>query len=300
VKRFTSLRLRAVTGTVLAAVTLTLSACGSSGASSHTGSAPAPAGFHENITTWTLPLDSYIPNPNDQIYAQNLLYSQCMTQHGYPVTAYNIADYLPPDLNAVGLKLFNLNLAEKYGYHSGPPKKGIQAPKPDISGTAEVAQDTQCARSSQQQTDQNQDLTQFVQGLAGEAQDTAQADPKVKAAIARWRTCMLPLGVSDLPASPEDMPTARQRQQFGMNGSANPGPGELPTVRTQATPAEIKQAVADAKCRDSSGYAEAYYQAEVTAQLDLIGKNDNRLSQALDAEKRASAAIAKVLQQHGR
>ncbi len=258
-----------VLATAVACVGLmTAAGCSSSGSSHHSAAPP----FRANLDTWTLPLDSYLPNDLNQAYAQDLLYSQCMSKAGYNVPAYNIADYMPPNRNAALRKLFNLDLAERYGYHNGPTKNGGQPPKLNLTAPAEIAADSACSKSSQQGTSENSDLTNFVQNLEGDAEDNALGDSKVKAAAAAWRTCMLPQGIPDLPDSPEDMPTQSQRQRFGMNGPTNPGPGQLPS-QGSASPQEIKQAVFDANCRDSTGYSKTYYDTEVADQQALITKN---------------------------
>jgi hypothetical protein len=287
------MKCRAV-ATVLAAATILTAGCSSGG-----GHRPAPTPFRANLETWSLPLDSYLPNDLDQAYAQNLLYSQCMHQHGFDIPSYNVADYIPPNRNTALRKLFTVALAKKYGYHNGPAKNKAQPPKLEITAPAEIAADSACAKSSQRQTSENFALTAFVQNLAGEAEDTALADRKVTAAAAAWRRCMLSEGISDLPTSPEDMPTPSQRRDFGMNGPVNPSPGQLPT-QGAASPHEIMQAVFDANCRSRTNYSKAYYRTEVAAQQLLISQNEHKLSQALTADRSATAAIRKVLHENGR
>lgn len=279
----------------LSLVTAFLASCGTSG--NQTGHLDRSQ-FQPNLKTWSLPLDSYVVDHRRFALAQSILYSSCMAAHGTEVPIYNLTDSLPPTRNKVLRNLFDLDFASRYGYHSGPVKDASVPSKQPLSAPVQ-RQAEACTHSSVAQLDGYNHSSEFIGGLAFNAENAAQADLEVRARIASWRKCMLPVGVPDLPASPEGMPSPSQRKAFGMDGPDNPGPGYKPTLG-QAAPEEIRQATADARCRTSSGYSKTYYQVEVQKQFDLMDKAPDKLAQALSAVKTASRLIANVLRQHGR
>lgn len=254
-----------------------------------------PPAFQPDITSWNLPLDSYIVTYTQEGYAQALLYAACMKQAGVVVPAIDPGDYLPPNKNRQGYKLFSVAIAQKWGYHNGPAKR-LPTPPEHFSAAQQVS-DQKCNGDAQQQVrDQQAD---FVQGLGISAYETARRQPDVLAAAQRWRTCMLPQGVGDLPETPADMPTGRLIEQFGLGAPANPDPDVIEPP-TRAEPAEIRLATFDAQCRESSKYTATLYSDQVQAQLALIASNEDKLQDALAAERAESSKIADVLQQYGR
>lgn len=266
----------------------------SSGQSSPGVKVKAPA-FRADIATWNLPLDAYLVTDAQEGYAQALLYSACMRPTGAEIPAIDPGDYLPPNKNKEGYKLFSVAIAQKWGYHNGPAKR-LPTPAPKLTAAAQ-AHDATC--NTQAQNEVSNPASQFVQGLGVAAYETAIHAGDVTAAAAAWHECMLPQGVPDLPATPFDMPTERLAEQFGL---AAPPANQNPDVivpPTTATPDEIRLATSDAQCRDSSHFTATLYDDQVQIQLELIKRNEQKLQQALAAEHAEAAKIADVLQQYG-
>lgn len=275
-----------------------LAACGTSRSPAAGPPAPAvsvSAGFRADPAAWSLPLDAYLVDERRLAHAQDILYTGCMRAGGHPVPAFDIADYLPPNRNKVLRVLFDSVLAAHNGYHSGPTKQDPrQRPRPDLSAPDTRHADQQCMKTAADRLGIDKPGTALVEQLASNAETAARSDPGTASAATRWRACMSPLHLPDLPPSPAGMPTPVQRAAFGLTRPADPGPGELPQP-TQPTPEEIRQAVTDAGCRQSSGFDAALYGSEIRDQQALIDENRGQLSTVLAAQQRCAQAVADVV-----
>lgn len=138
---------------------------------------------------------------------------------------------------------------------------------------------------------------ELAPSLAGAAYDAAKADEQTTGSAKRWRTCMEPYGISDLPEAPHEMPSRSMEERFGLMGSG----ARVPTSTSQgsASPEEIRVATGDAKCRQSSGYAKALYEAEVSQQSELIASNRDALERARAANARHAKRVRSVIASSG-
>lgn len=231
-----------------------------------------------------MPLDDYIPDYWHLVdYAQDLAMKPCMTSAGYQwdVPWQDVDGGNGPSMNAAQRKLFNPELAKQWGYH--------EAPKDDPSAPAWRIFATQASSLTQAEHDklyscldevrkkELPDLPASIQlpnSLEQAAYEAAlQASPTLKAAE-KWEECMQPAGVSDLPGSPDQMPSQSLRTQFGLN-DVNTDPTDFaPKVST----AELRIAQADAQCREESGWAKAVYNAEWERQVATLSQNADSLS----------------------
>jgi hypothetical protein len=279
-------------GVAAAVLVGAVSGCGSGhGRSSTDGSA-----FRGNIAAWSLPLDAYIADQRAQNDAQNAVYSSCMRARGIAAPRYNVSDYLPPTTNKVLRQLFDLPIAQRYGYHPGPTKRDpTHVPRPKLRTRADITAARACVGRMKQRLHLDAELTAFAQTLAGRAEDRSMSDRRVTAAIARWRTCMQPLGLPDLAPSPMAMPTPSQRKRFGMTGPVNPTRANVPRHHSLASSVEIKEATFDARCRISSGYAQTFYRVEVADQLEMMSHYPAELAVVRTAQQRSAVAIEEVL-----
>jgi hypothetical protein len=243
-----------------------------------------------------LPLDRYVLDAYDLQTAGNIATSDCMQAMGiaWPV-APPFEGQEAPITSRAGRRLFDVALAQRYGYRSGPlqpmPVGGVPNDR-KLTATEEVAFH-RCANVAPKLFGFDPDSINFAQGLTFAADEEVVRDPELGRRVQAWKQCMRPLGLADYPRDPRIvMPTPSQRKRWG----GYPADGE-PTTVFVGSPDEIRQATFDAKCRESSGYAQFVYQAEVDAQLRLIDKYRTKLSQALVALRRANermnAAIRK-------
>jgi hypothetical protein len=276
------------------------------GCSTHPGTNTAAAGNlpAKNISQWVMPLDQYIQTEAESHahdYAEALLQEPCMAKSGY---AWNVpwqdtSSFGSASLNAAGRSVFNPSLAGEWGYHLAPTTDTSLAAwhawEPQTINLSASEQSTfdSCLQQSRKQLPllPGNDLN-FASGLGQSAFEDAQHDSKVTAAAAKWRQCMAPAGVSDLPQTPATMPSDSVVHEFGIDN------GQIPVAAPIVSAAEKKLAVMDANCRVSSGYQQAAYTAEWDAQVALVGKNADQLSRVASALKKNNAQVAAVVAAH--
>jgi hypothetical protein len=200
-----------------------------------------------------------------------------------------------PSWNTVGRKLFDERLAAQYGYHNSPdnsatPDSDWNALRDsDLSG-ADLEKVNKCQAEAYEVLPGAQGDANVVSGFAWKATEDIAKDEKVVTSAKRWNECMIPLGVPDLPPSPSGIPTESQAKRFGFDGEK--ALGLTPSLD------EIDQAVADARCRESSGYSEAFYLAEWNAHLAVLDKNQEDLRRAHDGIVTALADARTFIGKH--
>lgn len=248
---------------------------------------------------WALPSDTYSAPPFSlRYYAVGLEASACIEETGYPfvVRRYDINAPLPVTNNAVGRKLFDEKIAGEYGYH--------EQMNPRINWADQKASRELTFSLSDEAWDMIGNCLTEAEvrlGIDPEAvtyggfpiDDVASVD-SVREATGRWLECMAPLGIADLAPGddPYSMPTGSLTNKWGLNQ-------DVPEWELDpATVDEIEVAVADAKCRESSGWAEARYQAEWSAEEEFLEKHRKEF-EAMRAqyeiqEKNFLAVIAKA------
>jgi hypothetical protein len=118
---------------------------------------------------------------------------------------------------------------------------------------------------------------------------------------------MLSLGLADLPDSPDgiaNMPTPSQQARFGMGAGAPQGglndPAPAYDDGSVSGPQEVREAVFDAGCRESTGYSQTLYDTELAAEQGLINHNGTKLDQALLLFRELDRVTADIIKQHGR
>lgn len=260
------------------------------GLPTHSGAAPSTpaesAPTQEPLVTrdrdsWAMPLDPYRPAFNRiDSYAENLMIRGCVVDAGYPwpVPWQDLSEITVTSatFNAVGQRLFRVDIAEQWGYHLDH----TETPS-DVSWrefTTAVAQYngdetfgeaiSACLSDARAQVPlPSQDAQFYATALATQAHETALGAPAVTDAAARWRTCMAAEGLTDLPDDPEQMPPQELALQFGLDNEPD----------STATTAEIHVAVTDARCMETSGYAEAVYDAEWAAQTAALEQHRGAL-----------------------
>lgn len=243
--------------------------------------------FEPNRTVWHLPIDDFLPDTRSDQYASNLLYGECMSAAGARTVVLNPTANENPTRNSRDRRLFDVRLASKYGYE-GPTFAGT-GPLPRLTGR-DAVEDRRCSAKASQQLGYTSAQNQ-IQGAGLAAASAVGSDPRVVAAIDRWRRCMLPLGIPDLSESPTVQPSPSQKARFRQYAAEHHG-----SVSVE----EIREATFDAKCQASSGYAATAYKVECEKQLRYIEKNPDLFARALDDKQRQEAEVRKVLARHGR
>lgn len=268
----------------LALALLLLTACSPDG-----GEADAGGKFTDaDRAQWALPLDPYIESTVDVVvtdYAENLLVSECMSDRAldWPIPAIDVNDLESVTTSPSGRTLLTLEAAQRYGYHSAPmlPAEAstqLQALNSRTLTPAESSALDSCIQDARTVLPLPE-RTQIGVQLANQALDEAAGTDAVREAAAQWRTCMAPQGISDLPDAPDTdsggMPTPGQIAAYAIDDPASAAGAD-----------EIAAAVADAQCRESSGYDDALYAAEWARQSAALNDNADALvreGEALDA-----------------
>lgn len=255
----------------------------------------------QNQSMWTMPLDEFkVFNPSLSDYAEQLLIAKCLEQQGYewPVPWRDTDFPQPETVNDTALKIFNSDIARRYGYHDAP------IPNPDevlawtdfTAWTNTYEPDDEfrsrfeaCAEDARdERTVTSADGLNYIASLEMQARDEISSKASVRDAAQAWQACLSDFVTFELPRDPwGEMPTPEMAREYGIYGS---NPTDF------ATPDEISAAEADARCRDSSGYTEARYQAEWTAQEILVMNNRDKLDRirtdAIDHAEALRTSIA--------
>lgn len=268
-----------------------IAGCGSDESPSSTAES---IGFHPNRQVYALPLDTIREIDDGSIaYAANLLIQDCMEKAGYswPIPSFDPTVRPPATWNSTGRRLFDVPIAERFGYHLAPPSDpGAAAEGAALNARALASTEERalgrCRSAAARRV--APPSTRLVDSLAGAAYDAALAEADTVAAARAWRSCLAPEGISDLPEAPNKMPSPSLARRFRLGRAGG-----------TASPDEIRIATADAKCRESSGYARDLYDGEVAQQLDLFARNRDALDRARAAAKQNFKRARVVLAQHG-
>jgi hypothetical protein len=268
-------------------VTAAVSACGGD------TNASSPIPFEKNQRQWVLPLDQFGPvDLAASQYAQDLLVSRCMERSGYdwPVAPYRPNEPPTATWNAVGRRLFDVEIAQSYGYRLAPARDQAAVKLAAELNARELAEPEEHARDhcfEELRRHLPAFETDLISSFGGAAYDAALANEGLLAAEKKWRACMRPLGISDLPRMPLEMPSPSVAKRFAVGRNLNAPPA----------PEEVRLASADARCRESSGFATRLYDLEVDNQLDLIADNEDALERVRAANRgenrKANAVIAR-------
>ena len=249
---------------------------------------------------WTLPTDAYAGTTNGLYVAvKETVVQDCMAKKGlsYEVYPYSAASEKSQVGTGSGHMLFNEEIAAKYGY-SAPPEDSIQ-PRLDI----ERKQD-QNPSSWKQERDAcfaEADKADIIKKLdtQGGLSTSVVSDvnpPGLDTAAAKWRSCMAPLGLTDLEKAPGGYPSSSFAQQIGATGNEEDykDPSQHPV-----TDYELKVAVQDAKCRASSGYDTILYNAQWSASYNYVKKHLNELTVLRQKSAKVKAESIAFLKSHG-
>lgn len=243
-----------------------------------------------------MPLDAYMVDQQLD-NAVDILVEPCMQEYGFAFRRPAVdVTKTPETVTVSGRNLFNTEVAKKWGYSGAP----------DPNGEALLAAQAQSMSWSQEEYDQYdeclrrarsefpaQTINNYVAGLAVSSWNGAKRDPDVLEAAGRWVQCMRPLGFTDLPDSPNSdsggTPTASMAEAYG---EVADGVSNVQSPEQEAE--EIRIATFDAECQESSGYAQALYDAEWERQAAIVRENESALTNLLE-EKAAYEAKANAI-----
>ncbi|QAY63226.1 hypothetical protein ET495_08195 [Xylanimonas allomyrinae] len=243
----------------------------------------------------TTPVYALVPQfrDPDDIYARELLGRECLA---------GVVEYRPsrpgedtnPTFDERTMQIvFTEEIAQQFGY---PQLRTIPQPDtaiPDsVTITAEIqARMVECGQRADER------LGVAPQRLLNAIEATAwmgvEDDDAVAQATTRWRECMAPVGLIDLPDRPQLMPTDSIR-----NAASPTGQDESDSGSVAASEWERGIAVADAHCRTTSGYDRAVHVSRTTAELAAIGADIEGFEAAraeyVEYQKGVDAVIAEL------
>jgi hypothetical protein len=307
---------RTITVLAVAALVAPIAGCATPAASA-TGPDPASASTTgpmpdlpaKDIAHWAMPMDEYsaaalIPLVS---YAENRRMETCLSAEGFswpiPVEPTDDASYLAFPKNMSSFPALTVEIARQYGYTAyympGP------TPDPQTSVTLNrIGQSTPgldttllaCRDESRKTFDGAKagDIFNTTAMWIYEETKKIPQDPAVKKAAASWKQCITAAGYDVSISAPvgdegEQMPTQKLGIELGFYAAP---PTKFPTSGgtygdtevdpdtagpRKTTPAEIDLAVADASCRDTSGWTKAYYDAQWDAEVSVVQKHADQL-----------------------
>ena len=251
----------------------------------------------KDSTKGTLPADPYrLPDDRLQAYAENLYIANCMKQSGYeyPVQTYDWNDPATPLENAPGYSgRFTVAKAQAYGYHRAPSKrreewlKVVEQKNQLLKDPAADKTFMACSeklRSSGASDKLEGDVAPYVNDVS--------KLPAVRAAAQRWRKCMAPQGITDLPEEPQMAQSVATK--FGL-GQPD---GDDTATDTNVSAEEIKLAVADAKCREQSGYEQLVYDLQWVGQEQILARDPNYWQARLKLVRQATNEYKTYINTH--
>ncbi|WP_371163777.1 hypothetical protein ABYF32_05665 [Buchananella felis] len=261
--------------------------------------------MQKDISTRALPLDRWLYPSNHAMSLEiwERMVVKCMWSNGIAERKVNRDSSAPfPEDAPTGKladRLFNVRIAQKYGYRPAPNPQNPWTEEQQRAGDGfagnsslrdewkkcmEPASEEFLARYGESQLDVSNRLSGIADlNRVGVNRDSMQA----VAAAQRWRECMAPLGIPDLPEQPFDktryhIPETLQ-QRFDWYAGGQPGAEE------------IEFAVHDAQCRVSSGWDQTLYEDEWAQQEAFVNAHRAELDAAAQQSEQDAIKLRALL-----
>ncbi len=241
-----------------------------------------------------MPLDEFQYPPGQDLkvsYAEALVTQPCLDKKGFVAKV--------PFVNTSNLDMsvrdpFDRDRAATLGYHSrgavsAPDSAWVEYAYRTLKPGEQEALDSCYEELAEDRPEVPAQTSNFASSLAAAAFESSLRKPEVKAAESEWQECMKESGIPDLPSLPVEMPSKSVAVKFGLD---KPGSVSASVV----TQEERDLAVFDVGCRESSGFAEAQYDAEWTAQVEAVRDNGDALiaarNELTDLDRRITDIIS--------
>lgn len=291
---------RLVCGVAVLTVAASLAGCSSGGGDGGSNS-DLGVQVEKNRSMWVMPLDAYMVDQQLD-NAVDVLVEPCMQESGfaYQRAAIDITQR-SETVTVSGRNLFNVDVAKKWGYGGAPDPNGdliLAAEAQTMSWPPEEQEQyDECMREAREEFPA-QTINNYVAGLALSSWSGALRDPEVVAAAKDWVQCMQPLGFTDLPDSPNSESGGTPTQSMSdAYGEVADGVTNVQTPEQEAE--EIRIATFDAECQESSGYAQALYDAEWERQVATVRENEPALTALLDEKAAYEEKADKIFREAG-
>lgn len=273
---------------------------------------PMPDLPPKDAARWVMPMDEYsaallVPLVS---YAENRRMETCLNKEGFswpiPVEPTDSASYLAFPKNVSAFPALTVAIAKQYGY-TAPYWPGPDSDPHTMVELNRIAESSPgldptllaCREESRKTFDGGKasDIFNTASMWRWDAAKQAYQDPAVQKSGAAWKRCLGDAGYHvSIPApisNDEWMPTQKLGEKLGIykphptvapqphggliqaRGDTEGDPDKFEPV--MPTPAEIELAVADATCRDSSGWTRAYYEAQWDAEVAVVQNHADQL-----------------------
>lgn len=241
----------------------------------------------KNFEAWVMPLDEFIFTSSPlRDYAEALLEQECYAEKGveWDVPWQPVDRGFGPSSSRSGQSIFNVELAQQYGYHKAPNDwENKSAWVEFVESRYAVAESTpgfdeifrECGEFSRGRLPLpgDEDFS-YAANAASQSLQDALLEPELEEHANAWSECMIDAGYRDLPANPELMPIDELAAQWAIDDPF-----------TVAGQDEIQMATADAQCSESTGWDEALYDMQWSKQEQFVRDNGDRLIRIREAIK---------------
>lgn len=252
----------------------------------------------QNQELWVLPVDQYVPSvaqSRKETYAAALLIQGCLAERGMnvPVPRPNLDDGGDRGVR----DLFTPEVAERYGYRSPSWVDSMDMTDPWIAFLNRPLSDEYIAAEDEcyahvEVPAFDSEMLNYALSFSNAAFVGAMRDEEVLETAAEWNQCMSGVGIEDLPDGPDGMPTESMRNRLGLDQTPDAGQGVV------ISPDEREIAVADATCRETTGYADVLYQANWDRQVRLLAENSTALKDIGEKIDKVDAELTQVIAEH--
>lgn len=247
----------------------------------------------KDSTKGTLPADPYrLPDDRLQTYAENLYIANCMKQSGYeyPVQTYDWNDPATPLESPPGYNgRFTVAKAQAYGYHLSSKRREewlkIDEQRNQLLKDSVADKTFTACGEKLRSSGVFKASDKLGGGVAPYVNDVSKL-PAVRAAAQRWRKCMAPQGIADLPEEPQIAQSVATK--FGLVDGGD----------SAVSAEEIKLAVADAKCREQSGYEQLVYDLQWVGQEQILARDPNYWQARLKLVRQATNEYKTYINTH--
>lgn len=264
---------------------------------------------------WVTPTDVYYKGSGAlKVDALVSIEVRCMREAGYADYPMHLIPFAPSSETtaADGFSyLFNEETAAKYGYRlAADPGMKMDVKIPDYDAMPVEYQETydRCYMQAMEQMNdgiiEDEDLPSPEEmtedyilkqretiGSQLNRLDVDFSDSDLVAAALRWRECMAPLGIVDLPERPYWMTPGGIPESLKIRWS----------WETWGEPSadEISIATHDAHCRRSSGWFDTLYEKEWTLKEEFVTAHREELAPLLEQEQKMLTRAIEVLAENG-
>jgi hypothetical protein len=253
----------------------------------------------KDVKTGFLPIEPY-RNVDEciQTYASDIFMNQCLSETGRSITVvpFDWNDPAAAQFSRESIsEAFTVENAQLNGYHRQDSENGKRMREAQAEITEHV-RDPEWAAAWDGCFKKMRQSEPFVSETEiGEAPgfypEGVEELPEVRGAAVKWRECMSPLGIPDLPETPSPAFSVIDRFGLGITDGA-----DAAIFAIDVDPEEKAIAVEDAKCRASSEYDQILYDAYWVGPEKVLAANPGEFTARREAIEKQNQAYKDYIQ----